>query len=159
MTLIFKKYQMQKLNLLFSLVLLLSTMNLEGQIELSYQAPVKEIKDLVDTPLPPLVSINTKGDMALLQYRNMMKSIAELSQDEMRLGGLRINPNTNINSRQRYYTDIEVMAIPSGKGQKVDGIPLNAQISNIRWSPDETKIAFTNTEEKGVALWLSLIHI
>jgi hypothetical protein len=34
----------------------------------------------------------------LLTYRNTYKSLDDLNQDELRLGGLRINPITNISS-------------------------------------------------------------
>ena len=33
-------------------------------------------------------------------------------------------------------------------------MPQNPKITNLSWSPDEKKIAFTNTTEKGVELWI-----
>ncbi len=43
-------------------------------------------------------------------------------------------------------------------GQKsvkpITGLPETGRYSNIRWSPDETMIAFTNTTDKGVELWI-----
>jgi hypothetical protein len=39
-------------------------------------------------------------------YRDAFKTIAELSKEELRLGGLRIDPATNIGSRTRYYNHI-----------------------------------------------------
>ncbi|MEN8228197.1 MAG: hypothetical protein ABFS38_08590, partial [Bacteroidota bacterium] len=44
-----------------------------------------------------------------LLYRDAFKTIAELSQKEVRLAGLRIDPATNIGSRVTYYNNIEIM--------------------------------------------------
>jgi hypothetical protein len=38
----------------------------------------------------------------LLTYRATYKTLDDLNQDEMRLGGLRINPTTNISSSVLY---------------------------------------------------------
>jgi hypothetical protein len=40
----------------------------------------------------------------LLTYRDSYKTLDDLNQDEMRLGGLRINPTTNISSTVTYIT-------------------------------------------------------
>ena len=82
-----------------------------SQIDLSYQKPSAEILDLVEAPLPPLVRMNTAGTTAILLYRNVYQSIAELSEKEMRLAGLRINPITNTASRQRSYFKFTVKDI------------------------------------------------
>jgi hypothetical protein len=42
--------------------------------------------------------MDTKKEYMLLTYRNTYKSLDDLNQDELRLGGLRINPITNISS-------------------------------------------------------------
>jgi hypothetical protein len=40
--------------------------------------------------------MDTKKEYMVLVYRNTYKSLSELNQEELRLGGLRINPVTNI---------------------------------------------------------------
>ena len=79
--------------------------------DLTYQKPSAEILALVEAPLPPLVRMNTAGTIAILLHRNIYKSISELSEKEMRLAGLRINPITNISSRQQYYFDFTIKDI------------------------------------------------
>lgn len=141
--------------LLLLLVFLLSVMELEGQIEVKYQKPPKEILDLVDVPLAPLVRMDNKAENMVLIYRDAYKSIQELSEKELRLGGLRINPKTNISSRARYYKNLAVKKTSSdSKEKKISGLPDNARLANFSWSPDEKKMAFTNTTTNGVELWL-----
>ena len=89
-------------------------------------------------------------------YRDNYKSIKDLSIRELRLGGLRIDPKTNIGSRMTYYNNVKIKHINDKKSKinQISGLPDNAKLSNIVWSPDQKKIALTNTTENGVELWL-----
>ncbi|MFT7019058.1 MAG: hypothetical protein ACJASO_001238, partial [Cyclobacteriaceae bacterium] len=90
------------------MIFAISTFGLMAQGGLGYQTPPQEIKELVDAPLAPSVRIDNKGENVVLLYRNAYKTIAELSEEELRLGGLRINPVTNIGSRTTYYNDVKI---------------------------------------------------
>ncbi len=125
-----------------------------AQVDLGYQLPDKAILDLVDAPLPPVVRINSKGTQALLMYRKSHKSIKELSEDELRLAGLRINPKTNIGSRTRFYYSIKLLDINSGQQTNISGLPDEAKLAYASWSPDESKVAITVTDEQQVNLWI-----
>lgn len=125
-----------------------------AQENVTYQKPSKEILDLVDYERAPSVSMDTKKEYMLLSYRNTYKTLDDLNQEEMKLGGLRINPITNISSTVTYINNLKVRKI-SGKDEiQVSGLPVNAKISNIGWSPNEKKISFSNTTATGVELWV-----
>ncbi|CAM1370283.1 alpha/beta hydrolase family protein [Tenacibaculum xiamenense] len=125
-----------------------------AQENLTYQKPSKEILELVDVPRRPGIRIDGKKENFLLLGRDGYKSIEELSKKELRLGGLRIDPKTNISSRVSYYTDITIKRIKENREIKVTGLPKNPRIANLQWSPDYSKFAFTNTTEAGVELWI-----
>ncbi|WP_299241198.1 prolyl oligopeptidase family serine peptidase [uncultured Aquimarina sp.] len=125
----------------------------KAQENLPYQKPVKEILDLVDVTLAPSVRIDQKGENLIFLYRDGYKTITELSEKEMRLAGLRINPKTNISSRTNYYNNIKLKKTDDVPVQ-IKGLPENPRIANISWSPDQTKAAFTNTTANGVELWV-----
>ncbi|MBQ4819125.1 prolyl oligopeptidase family serine peptidase [Aquimarina sp. MMG016] len=138
-----------------SLILLLFIANIGyAQESLNYQKPPKEILDLVDITLAPSVQIDEKGENMIFLYRDSYKTIAELSEKEMRLAGLRINPKTNISSRANYFKNIKVKKTTDKEAKQVTGLPKNARVTNFRWSPDQSKIAFTNTTVDGVELWV-----
>ncbi|KQS47306.1 MAG: prolyl oligopeptidase family serine peptidase [Flavobacterium lindanitolerans] len=139
-----------KLSMLFLLVGLTGF----SQEELTYQKPSKEILDLADYERAPSVSMDTKKEYMLLSYRNTYKTLDELNQEEMRLGGLRINPITNISSTVTYINNLKVRKIKDKNETQVTGLPQNPKISNISWSPDEKKLAFTHTTATGVELWV-----
>ncbi|TCI95072.1 alpha/beta hydrolase family protein [Tenacibaculum sp. M341] len=138
---------------LFVLLLLL-TVSVQAQESVTYQKPSKEILDLVDVPLAPSVRMDEKGEQMVFLYRDYYKSIVELSEKEMRLGGLRINPKTNISSRANYFNNIKLRKTSGKTLVQVKGLPTNPRISNVQWSPDQKMMAFTNTVTTGVELWV-----
>lgn len=121
---------------------------------LTYQEPPKEIKELVDAPLAPSVRIDDDGENVVLLYRNAYKTIAELSEEELRLGGLRINPVTNIGSRTTFYNNLKVKKAFEKNAKQVSGLPENSRLAYFSWSPDESMMAFTHTTGSGVEIWV-----
>jgi dipeptidyl aminopeptidase/acylaminoacyl peptidase len=128
-----------------------------AQQNLTYQQPPDDILELADVELAPGVQIDSKGEHMVLLYRDQYKSIAELSETELRLAGLRINPVTNIGSRTRYFTNIKVKKTSDKDAKQVSGLPENARLSGFSWSPDESMIACLNSTSKGVEVWV--LHI
>ena len=143
------------LTLLITVITFLITLSHSAQENVTYQKPPKEILDLVDVELAPRTFFDSKNKVMLLAYRDAYKSIEELSIKEMRLGGLRIDPKTFIGSRTRYYNNVKVNFIEDKpKVVEVSGLPNNPKLANFNWSPDEKKVAFTNTTTKGVEVWV-----
>ena len=128
---------------------------IKAQENYSYQKPPKEILELVDVRLPPRVLIDDNRSYIVYLYRDSYKSISELSDPEIKLAGLRLNPNSNSRSRTNYYNNIMISKINQiGKGTKqVKGLPELPKLANIRWSPDQKKVAMTNTTKDGLELW------
>ncbi len=131
--------------------------NSYAQQNLTYQQPSDEILELADVELAPGVQIDSKGEHMVLLYRDQYKSIEELSETELRLAGLRINPVTNIGSRTNYYTNLRVKKTTDKDAQQVSGLPENSRLSGFSWSPDESMIACLNTTAQGVEVWV--LHI
>jgi hypothetical protein len=122
--------------LFFSGLFLCSLAIMNAQEAMTYQTPSKEIAQLVDAPLPPVVSVNATKDWMLLIHRPGYPSIEELAQPELRLAGLRMNPRTNGSSRGRSYNGLTLKNIQTGKEYEVKGLPEKLQIENVDWSPD-----------------------
>ena len=124
-----------------------------SQENIVFQKPSASILALADFQRAPSVSMDSKKEYMLLSYRNTYKTLDELNQDEMRLGGLRINPSTNISSTVTYINNLKIRKISDKTDVQVAGLPENAKITFINWSPNDKKITFTNTSADGVALW------
>ncbi|NVK85260.1 MAG: S9 family peptidase, partial [Cytophagia bacterium] len=135
------------------LLLQLSTPVLKAQE--GYQRPPEAIAKLIDAPSTPAVSIDSKAEWMLLMERPGYPSIEEIAAPELRIGGTRINPATNGRSRQNPMTGLSLQNIKTGETFMFANMPSNAAISNVSWSNDEKKVAFTNTVEDGIELWVA----
>lgn len=121
-----------------------------------YQKPPQEILDLVDVERAPSVLMDDAKETMILLYRDAYKSIDELAKEELRLGGLRIDPKTNIGSRVTYFNNVKIKALNQENAEviQVQGLPENPKLTNFSWSPDQRKIALTNTTSNGVEVWV-----
>ena len=79
-----------------------------AQDAIDYQTPPKEIYDLVMAKPTPSVSIDSKGHYMLVLDRSSMPTVEELAQPELRIAGLRLNPNNYGPSRSTYFTNIVI---------------------------------------------------
>lgn len=127
-----------------------------AQENINYQKPSKEILELVDVERAPSVIFDEQKEFMILLYRDAYKSIAELSKEELRLGGLRIDPKTNIGSRTTYINNIRIKDLnkKDNKLNEVAGLPENPKLSNFSFSPDQKMLSMTHTTEDGVQLWV-----
>lgn len=139
-------------------VLFLSFTGLYAQVNKGYQIPPKEIVDLVDAPSTPSVVVNPGGTIMLLLEGRELPSIEDVASEELRIAGMRIDPATNGPSRSGYSTGIKILEINGSKERQIAGLPSNPKIRNLRWSPDGSKVAFTNTVAKGIELWYADIN-
>ncbi len=139
----------------FSLLLVLVLCTSVRAQNVGYQQPDKAILDLIDAPLAPTVLMDDDKEHMVMLYRDAYKSIEELSQKEMRLGGLRIDPATNIGSRTNYYNNIKVRQVRGEDDpRQVTGLPEKPRLANLSWSPDQSMVAVTNTTREGVEIWV-----
>lgn len=142
---------LKRLLLLFTIIPIFGN----AQQNLEYQKPPQEILELVDVQLAPSVLMDDSKENMILLYRDAYTSIEELSKEEMRLGGLRIDPKTNIGSRVTYRNGVKIQRLKKGNEViEVNGLPEKPRLANFTWSPDQTMIAMTNTTADGVELWV-----
>ncbi len=143
-----------KKTLISSLALFILSRAALAQENLVFQKPPAEILALADYERTPTVKMDSKKQYMLLSYWNTYKSLEDLNQEELRLGGLRINPLTNISSEATYVHNLKLRKISGDTEVQVSGLPENPKIANITWSRNERKIAFTHTAAGGVELWV-----
>lgn len=140
--------------LIFGVLMLLNHFIIDGQTSFLYQKPDEPILSLAEARPAPALLLNEKATLGVLLYRYNYKSIDELSEPEMKLAGIRVNPKTHNSKRDVYYIDMKILDVPSGKQISVKGLPGDARLENFSWSPNESMMAFTNTTSEGVELWV-----
>ena len=114
------------------LITILSILKLNAQESLNYQLPPNEILELVDVTLAPSVILDDNKENMIFLYREAYKSIEDISREELRLAGLRIDPITNISSRKNYYNNIKIKNISNQSNTvQIVGMPKNPKLSNV----------------------------
>lgn len=122
----------------------------------TYQTPPKALADLVTVPPTPTISVSDKGDVMLILEQAGSPDIAELAQPELKLAGLRLNPANNGPSRTRYITGLKLKKVSGAKDeQALTGLPAKPLISYIQWSPDYSKIAFAQSTDEHIELYVA----
>lgn len=119
-----------------------------------YKMPPKDIADMVLAKPTPNVSVDDKGVWMLFTESNSYPSVEELAKPELRIAGLRINPENYAPSRQNYINNIYLKNISTGKEYKISGLPSPLSATNVTWSPDDKKIAFVHTTKNRVDLYV-----
>ena len=123
-----------------------------------YRQPPAPIADILDAPQTPAVFVSPDRAWLLLGERASLPSIAELSEPELRLAGLRINPRTGGQSREVTGTGLRLRAITAPKNapreRRID-TPAGARIGVPQWSDDSKRVAFTVTSDSMVRLWIA----
>jgi dipeptidyl aminopeptidase/acylaminoacyl peptidase len=124
-----------------------------SQNNLSYQLPPDEIVEIVDAKPTPGVSLSPGNKyIAILEQPNL-QLIEDIARQELRLGGIRIDPKSNGPSRLSYYINIKVKDLEGKIEYLIKNLPENSKITNFQWSPDGEKFCFTLTTNNGIELW------
>ena len=128
-----------------------------SQTDLSYQNPPPEIQKIVDAPSFPSIRVSpTLAHIAILEMPGL-PSLKDLASEELRIGGIRINPNNNGSSRSGYYTNIKIKKLNENKEIKLTGLPATLKITHFSWSPDGEKLAFTIEKDNIIELWFAKV--
>jgi dipeptidyl aminopeptidase/acylaminoacyl peptidase len=145
----------------FITALLMFGYTLKSQEKLEYQMPPEEIGRLVNAEPTPAVAIDADGKWMLYLDRPNLPSIEELAQEELRLAGLRINPDNSGPSRGGYITGIRIAALAGHRaedpGKPITGLPENPRIGGVSWGPAGKNVAFYLSFEQHIELWLAEI--
>lgn len=120
-----------------------------------YKMPPKEIADVVDAPPSPTGIVSPDGKWLLLTQEPAMLTIADLARPELKLAGVRFDPERHDQSRLLYSTSLTLLPVAGGGPKAISGIPAAPRMRFVRWSPDSTKIAFTLSTPEGVQLWVA----
>lgn len=149
---------MKKLQIPFITTFLILFLSVAAISQNVYQMPPAEVAALVDAPSSPNLIISPNRDVMILLHSPGVKSIEDLAQPELRLGGSRINPRNNGPSRANYSNRITIKNISDLTERTVSGLPNNAQVLNLSFSPDGKTLAFILTQNRHLELWTASVE-
>lgn len=135
-------------------LLILTACSTYAQENIGYQRPPEAIAKLLEAPLTPFVSFSPDKQWMLLLDRSDFPTIEQLSRPELRIGGLRINPQNFGPSRSNYTIGLKAKRLSDGEELTIKNLPDPLLASNISFSPDSRKIAFLQNDMDKIELWL-----
>jgi dipeptidyl aminopeptidase/acylaminoacyl peptidase len=140
-------------NIIYSGLFLFSV-SVQAQENMTYQRPPDDIARLVEAPLTPAISISHDNAWMLLLDRSDYPTIEELSRPELRIAGLRINPDNFGPSRGVYSIGIKAKKLADNKEYTFKNLPTPLLISHVSFSPDSKKVAFLQNNPDRIELWV-----
>ncbi|MEE4298061.1 MAG: prolyl oligopeptidase family serine peptidase [Pseudomonadales bacterium] len=126
----------------------------ESDAPSGYRQPSQAIIDIVDAPAAPIVELAPGEQTLALIHPQALPSIEDLARPELRLAGLRFDPQTHGPSRGRTAASVELVDLETRAMRSVSGLPQPSKLGDFEWSPDGRFLAFTHTTSDGVRPWV-----
>ena len=136
------------------LVAITSALGLAQSDAPTYQSPPRAIADVMDAEPLPGVAVSPLRDVIALAPRRSMPSIAELARPWLGLAGSRIDPTNNGPRLRPPATGITLRTITTGIERRIQ-VPAGANIALVGFSPDGKRLAFTNTGDTRIELYIA----
>ncbi len=128
--------------------------SVSAQDAATYQRPPQAIADLVEAPSTPAVLFSPDKAWMVFLERSDYPTIEELSRPELRIAGLRINPDNFGQSRNNFFVGLKIKAMKETQLSSVANLPSPLQMSNFQFAPDSKKAAFLQTFPDRLELWV-----
>ena len=116
-----------------------------------YRTPPANITDIVTRAPAPRVVLSPDKATMLLMEREALPPVADLARPMEKLAGLRLDASINDRHGTRAYVGMTLQDIATGETRTVQ-LPANADIADVSWSIDGTKVVFTNTRADAMDL-------
>jgi len=124
-----------------------------------YVLPPHNVVEAFDAELLPQTLISPNRQVVALTKARAYPTIAELSQPMLRLAGARVNPRTNGPHRASGLPGTGIYSIAlktiDGGAETNVTMPPQARVSHVKFSPDGSRIAFLQTKDTAIELWIA----
>lgn len=117
-----------------------------------YRVPPQAVIDLVDMAPPEFASPSPDGSLLLIGERPPLPALADLAAPELRLAGVRFNPDNAGPSVPAYAVRLRLQPV-DGEARPITGLPVPLRALEMSWSPDGRHIALLQVEADALRLW------
>ncbi len=120
---------------------------------ISYRQPPQAIADVYHAPALPATIVSPTHDTLAVVTPLRYPPIADLARPMLRIAGLRVDPATNGPHHAVAFTSLALVRVANGESTTV-GLPPNARVTAMRFSPDGAHFALANATPDGTDLYL-----
>lgn len=121
---------------------------------LPYQMPPPDVREIVEAPPTPTVSLSSDGRTMLLASHPALPGIEVLAEPMHGLAGERINPRTNERRRTVFFDRLTFVDVASGQQREVGKLPERVRLGAPDWAPDGRHVLLTHTTHDRVEAWI-----
>jgi len=125
-----------------------------AQTDTPFQKPPKEILALADVVQPPRMMTDRNHRFMAFLSRPTYKTLQEISEPELKLAGIRINPFNHNRARTMSFTTLALQEFPSGKPIPITGLPADLRMEYVGFSPQGSYFSFIQVLKTGLELWV-----
>ncbi|MDO6426361.1 prolyl oligopeptidase family serine peptidase [Thalassotalea sp. 1_MG-2023] len=123
-----------------------------------YQTPSKSIASIVDAKLAPSTRLSPDKQWMAFFERQRIASLDELAKPELKLAGIKLNPDNFSRARPRSkYLSIAFQHLKTDKKITIDNLP-KGRILSPSWSPNSEHLAFFVEQAKEANLFIYSIN-
>jgi dipeptidyl aminopeptidase/acylaminoacyl peptidase len=120
----------------------------------TWRSPPESIDQILDTPLPPAVTISPNQKWFVSVQRPPLVPVEDLATAKIAIAGLQINPKTRAPANHYTFGRLEYRSLEPLTPPVTPHLPNNAQLGFFKWSPSGNRLAFTITQTSGLELWV-----
>ncbi|WP_105201608.1 S9 family peptidase [Pseudoalteromonas sp. T1lg10] len=125
-----------------------------AQNDAGYQVPSKELAQVVDAKLAPRSMLSPDGQWLALLERRRVESLQELAKPELKLAGIKLNPDNFSRSRVRNkYTALTFKSLEGDISLDVSGLD-EGIMRSPQWSSDSRYLSFVYETPAAATLWV-----
>jgi dipeptidyl aminopeptidase/acylaminoacyl peptidase len=120
-----------------------------------YETPPAPIDAILARPSMPTATLSPDRASLLLIEGEGNGPVADLLAPMVSMAGRRIDPRSNgpHGSRAVYTKSVKVVSLNGGAERTIE-LPAG-RIAEVTWSPDSSRVSFTVTSDRGIALWVA----
>lgn len=119
-----------------------------------WRIPPEPILQVLTAPPPPGASVSPDGKYLLLLEREAMPALELLAREVWKLAGLRLDPRNHGPQQFGRVPAVRILEIATRKERRLE-LPAHADVGGIRWTPDSSRFAFTNTQDDRIELCIA----
>ncbi len=122
--------------------------------DITYQMPPREIAEIIMSKPFPNVTLSPDYKRGVIAEReSALVPLATLAAEELRIGGMRINPRNFTQTRESFFNSVTILDVATGGLTQIEEMPADAKIREIKWSPSGKYFCFLNETPEEMALW------
>jgi len=123
------------------------------QVEIPFKSPPDEFSKLVLKKEDPTLFFSPDGQWVLICEATEYVSLNELSSVQKNLAGINILTES-FSVPTKSYTEMYFIDVYNNKRLDIYGLPKNLKASNIKWSHSGNNVAFTQTNDTSIDLFV-----